>query len=62
VRRRFSAAPYALDVLLPTSLLGLEDQFSPQGAGYWLAIGLPALGWALSIAVLPAATRTLSRA
>jgi hypothetical protein len=59
---RFNAALYALDVLLPTSLLGLEDQFSPQGAGYWLAIGLQALGWALSIAVLPAVTRTLSRA
>jgi hypothetical protein len=58
---RFSAALYALDVLLPTSLLGLEDQFSPRGAGYWLATGLQALGWALSIAVLPAVTRTLSR-
>jgi hypothetical protein len=58
---RFHPAPYALDLLLPTSPLGLEDQFTPQASGFWLALGIQALGWALSIAVLPAVTRTLSR-
>jgi hypothetical protein len=57
----FHPALYALDVLLPTSPLRLEDRFAPEGAGFWLAAGLQAFGWALSIAVLPALTRALSR-
>jgi hypothetical protein len=57
----FHAALYALDVLLPTSPLRLEDRFSPEGAGFWLTVGMQAFGWALSIAVLPALTRALSR-
>lgn len=55
------AALYALDVLLPTSPLRLEDQFIADGAGFWLSVGMQAFGWALSIAVLPALTRALSR-
>ena len=58
----FHAALYALDVLLPTSPLRLEGTYTPTGAGFWLAIGMQAFGWALSIAVLPALTRALSRA
>jgi hypothetical protein len=57
----FHATLYALDVLLPTSPFRLEDRFAPEGAGFWIAIGMQALGWALSIAVLPALTRALSR-
>jgi hypothetical protein len=58
----FHAALYALDVLLPTSPLQLEDQVTPEGIGFWLTVGMQAFGWALSIAVLPALTRALSRA
>jgi hypothetical protein len=57
----YHAALYALDVVLPTSPLRLEGEFTPEGAGFWLAIGLQMFGWALSIAVLPALTRALSR-
>jgi hypothetical protein len=57
----FRSALYALDVLLPTSPLRLEGEYAPQGAGFWLAVGMQAFGWALSIAVLPALTRSLSR-
>jgi hypothetical protein len=57
----FHATLYALDVLLPTSPLRLEDRFAPEGAGFWIAIAMQVLGWALSIAVLPALTRALSR-
>jgi hypothetical protein len=57
----FYSPLYALDVLLPTSPLRVEGSFTPEGAGFWLAIGLQVLGWALSIAVLPALTRALSR-
>jgi hypothetical protein len=57
----FSPVMYALDVLLPTSPLGLEERFTVVGGGFWLATGMQVLGWALSIAVLPAVTRALSR-
>jgi hypothetical protein len=57
----YHPALYALDVLLPTSPLRLEGEFTPEGAGFWLAVGMQAFGWALSIAVLPALTRALSR-
>lgn len=57
----FHAPLYALDVLLPTSPLRVEGEFTPSGAGFWLAVGMQAFGWALSIAVLPALTRALSR-
>lgn len=56
-----NAALYALDAILPTSPLGLESQFTPQGSAMVVSLGLQGLGWALSFAVLPAATRALSR-
>ncbi|MGW4644113.1 hypothetical protein ACWEN6_36735 [Sphaerisporangium sp. NPDC004334] len=56
-----NAALFSLDVLLPSSPFGLEDHFSPRGSGLAMSIALKALGWALSIAVLPTITRTLSR-
>jgi hypothetical protein len=52
---------YALDVLLPASPLGLEGHYPLDRAGVWVAAGLQALGWALSLAVLPAVTRAFSR-
>ncbi|MET8139214.1 hypothetical protein ABZU32_02770 [Sphaerisporangium sp. NPDC005288] len=56
-----NAALFSLDVLLPSSPFGLEEHFSPHGPGLAMSIALKALGWALSIAVLPTITRTLSR-
>ncbi|HCT78399.1 MAG TPA: hypothetical protein DGG94_02845 [Micromonosporaceae bacterium] len=47
------------DLVLPTSPFGLEADH-PGGEG-WVAIALIAIGWALSIAVLPAVTRSLGR-
>jgi hypothetical protein len=55
------AALYALDVLVPTSPFGLEDGYRPHDAGVWVAAGLQALGWALSLAVLPALARAFNR-
>jgi hypothetical protein len=52
---------YALDVLVPTSPLGLAGRYTLDGTGAWVAAGLQALGWALSLAVLPAVTRAFNR-
>lgn len=59
------AGLYALDVLVPTSPFGLADKYADQytvdGAGLWVAIGLQIMGWALSLAVLPAVARAFNR-
>jgi hypothetical protein len=52
---------YALDLLVPTSPFGLEDRNPQNGAGVWVAAGLQVLGWALSLAVLPAVARAFNR-
>lgn len=52
---------YALDVLVPTSPFGLADRHPVDGAGLWVAAALQVLGWALSLAVLPAVTRAFNR-
>jgi hypothetical protein len=54
---------YALDVLVPTSPFGLADQHRAlaDGAGLWVAAALQVLGWALSLAVLPAVARAFNR-
>jgi hypothetical protein len=52
---------YALDLLVPTSPFGLEDRHPLGGAGLWVAAGLQVLGWALSLAVLPAVARAFNR-
>jgi hypothetical protein len=56
-----NAALFALDSILPTSPLGLESQFHPTHWGLVVFLLLQGLGWALSFAVLPAATRALNR-
>ncbi|MBB5871759.1 hypothetical protein F4553_005138 [Allocatelliglobosispora scoriae] len=56
-----NAALYALDAILPTSPLGLEELYHPLGGKLVISLLLQGLGWALSFAVLPAATRALSR-
>jgi hypothetical protein len=55
------AGLYVLDLLLPTSPFGLEDRRPQDGAGLWVAAGLQVLGWALSLAVLPAVARAFNR-
>jgi hypothetical protein len=52
---------YALDVLLPGSPLGVDQRYAPNGTAFWVVVGLHALGWALSLAVLPAVTRAFNR-
>lgn len=54
-------ALYALDLLVPTSPFGLEGRFPQDGSGLWVAAALQVLGWALSLAVLPAVARAFSR-
>lgn len=54
-------ALYALDLLVPTSPFGLEDRYEPHGVGLSVAAGLQVLGWALSLAVLPAVARAFNR-
>jgi len=54
-------ALYALDLLLPTAPFGLEGRFPQQGPGLWVAAVLQVLGWALSLAVLPAVARAFNR-
>jgi hypothetical protein len=50
-----------LDLLVPTSPFGLEASVTPNGVGRWVAAGLTALGWMLSLAVLPSIARALNR-
>jgi hypothetical protein len=52
---------YALDLLVPTSPFGLEGRHPQDGRGLWVAAGLQVLGWALSLAVLPAVARAFNR-
>ena len=52
---------YALDLLLPGSPFGMEGRYPPHGTAFGVAVGLQAMGWALSLAVLPAVARALSR-
>jgi hypothetical protein len=55
------AALYAFDLLVPTSPFGLEGRFPQEGAGLLVAVVLQVLGWALSLAVLPAVARAFNR-
>ena len=52
---------YTVDVVLPTSPFGLEAEQPADRVGFWTAHALRALGWSLSLAVLPAIARWLSR-
>ena len=50
-------ALYSADLIIPTAPFGLETEV-PMGG---VAVALVCLGWALSLAVLPAVTRSLGR-
>jgi hypothetical protein len=56
-----NSALYALDLLLPTSPLGLRARLIPHGSILLLSIALRIIGWTLSIAILPAVVRAMSR-
>lgn len=56
-----NSALYALDLLLPTSPLGLKNRLVPQGSILLLSVVLKVIGWTLSIAILPAIARAMSR-
>jgi hypothetical protein len=51
----------AIDSLIPTSPFGLRGAAGLSGGAFITAMCLQILGYALSIAVLPAITRTLTR-
>jgi hypothetical protein len=51
----------AFDSLIPTSPLGIRSSITPSEIESVILVGLQALGFLLSIAVLPAVTRALSR-
>jgi hypothetical protein len=52
---------YALDLLLPGSPFGVDQRYTPHGTAFAVAVGLQAMGWALSLAVLPAVAKALNR-
>jgi hypothetical protein len=52
---------YVVDALVPTSPFGLENKATLHGAELAWSLGLQVLGWALSIAILPAISRALGR-
>jgi hypothetical protein len=51
----------ALDATIPTAPLGIRDDVVLTGAYYGIALGLQVLGYAIVLAILPAASRALSR-
>ena len=55
------AALSVVDPLVPPSPLGPGSQWFAAGWGNFVALSLQLLGWLLSIAVLPAASKTISR-
>ncbi|WP_089006664.1 hypothetical protein [Micromonospora viridifaciens] len=52
----------ALDATVPTAPLGIRENVTLTGTNYAIALGLQILGYALVLAVVPAISRTLSRA
>jgi hypothetical protein len=52
---------YTLDLILPTSPFGQESLWQPAGTELAVAVALQGLGWALSLALLPALARSFSR-
>ncbi|MEV6687928.1 oxidoreductase [Streptomyces sp. NPDC051130] len=58
---QWSAALYALDLLLPVIDLGHEGQWKPGGAWQWCASALVVLGWILATTVAAGASRLLRR-
>jgi hypothetical protein len=55
------AALYSFDVVLPGSPFGQEGRWSPAGATLAVVTCLQAVGWLLSIAIIPAISRSLTR-
>ncbi|GGO25438.1 hypothetical protein [Micromonospora parathelypteridis] len=52
----------ALDATVPTAPFGVREGVTLTGTNYAIALGLQILGYALVLAVVPAISRTLSRA
>ncbi|WP_328534028.1 hypothetical protein OG836_05955 [Micromonospora zamorensis] len=52
----------ALDATVPTAPFGIREKVTLTGTNYVIALGLQILGYALVLAVVPAISRTLSRA
>lgn len=57
----WSAAIYALDLLLPVINLGHDTAWNPAGALQWVAVGMVLSGWVLATTVAAGATRLLRR-
>ena len=51
----------ALDATIPTAPLGIRDQVVLSGSYFGIALALQILGYAIVLAILPAASRALSR-
>jgi len=54
-------ALYTLDVLMPTSPFNQENLPTLDATGHWTAVGLQAMGWLLSLAVIPLVARSFNR-
>jgi len=57
----WSAALYALDLLLPVITFGQDTAWDPAGLHQWLAASMILLGWVLATTVATGATRLLRR-
>ncbi|MFF4450354.1 oxidoreductase [Streptomyces sp. NPDC001502] len=58
---QWSAALYALDLLLPVIDLGQQGQWKLEGGWQWGAAGLVVMGWILATTVAAGASRLLRR-
>jgi hypothetical protein len=52
---------YAADLFVPIVHFGQSDAFQSHGFAAWVAFALPYLGWALGLAIVAGASRTLSK-
>ena len=57
----FNAALYTLNLIIPAPGIGQASDWNPCGELLAVAAGLRSLGWLLTITVIAAITRTLSR-
>ena len=52
---------YAADLFVPIVHFGQADAFQSHGFAAFVAFALPYLGWALGLAIVAGASRTLSK-
>jgi hypothetical protein len=57
----FNPALYTLDLLIPAPGIGQISDWDPHGVTLAVAVGLRFIGWLLTITVIAAITRTLTR-